>query len=239
MTTVLPLVEAFGPTIQGEGPATGRASTFVRFGGCNLSCSWCDSAYTWDGDRFDLREEITPTSADDIAAKVAALAGHVPIVVLTGGEPLLNQRNPAWGPLLRSLVVDQGRSLHVETNGTIVPNDTTLAWISTFVVSPKLPHAGPHRGKQNPALADGWTSIARDHDAHMKVVVETVEDIERAVVMAEAAGWPLDRVWVMPEGTTEEALAARWPVIASTAAAYGINASHRLHVLAWRDTRGH
>jgi 7-cyano-7-deazaguanosine (preQ0) biosynthesis protein QueE len=239
MSAVLPLVELFGPTLQGEGPATGRAATFIRFGGCNLSCSWCDSAYTWDGERFDLREEIALTEPSVIAARVAQLAGHVPLVVLTGGEPLLNQRNAAWPQLLRSLVVEQGRILHVETNGTLVPTPDTLTWVSTLIVSPKLPHAGLHRGKQDPALARGWATIARDHDAHLKVVVRDVEDVDRALRLALDWAWPLDRVWVMPEGTTGEVLAERWPTIADAAAARGINASHRLHVLAWRDTRGH
>lgn len=234
----LPVSELFGPTLQGEGPAAGRGALFLRLGGCNLSCSWCDSAYTWDGERFDLRAEITPRDANAIVQEARLLAGDVRVLVLTGGEPLLHQRNPAWMPLLDGLR-QYGFQVHVETNGTVEPTAETRSRVTTFVVSPKLPHAGAHRGHQSPAMAEAWGWISRVTDAHMKVVVQTIEDIDRALDLAESMGWPRDRVWVMPEGTTAEVLATRWPWVAQQAAARGINASHRLHVLAWGDDRGH
>ena len=49
----LVVAEVFGPTFQGEGPSTGQRAGFVRLGRCNLDCSWCDTPYTWDWERFD------------------------------------------------------------------------------------------------------------------------------------------------------------------------------------------
>lgn len=230
----LPLTETFGPTLQGEGPATGRTAWFIRFGGCNLSCSWCDSAYTWDSSRYQLREEIRHTPVGDIDAAVPDGA----LVVLTGGEPLLQQASTAWSRLLGGLR-RRGCTLHVETNGTIAPNDRTRELVETFIVSPKLPNAGRHRGQQDPALHRGWSAAARDGQAHLKIVCASPEDVDTAVGIAHDHGWPDRQVWVMPEGTTASTLNARWPALADAAARHGINATHRLHVLAWGDKRGH
>lgn len=229
----LPLVEAFGPTIQGEGPAAGRLASFVRFGGCNLTCTWCDSAYTWDGSRYDLRDEITMRTAADVLARIPA-AG---IVVVTGGEPLLNQRNPAFIALLESLQ-EQGREVHIETNGTIVPNADVCRLIDVFNVSPKLPHADAQTKRAQPVLAPGWSALHDTINAHLKVVVITEEDVKRAVQIARDGSWPEGRVWVMPEGTEKSVLDARWPDVCDWATAYGVNATHRLHVLSWGDERG-
>ena len=49
--------EIFGPTIQGEGPHTGRLVGFLRLAGCNLACSWCDTPYSWDWTKYDKAEE--------------------------------------------------------------------------------------------------------------------------------------------------------------------------------------
>ena len=80
----LPISEVFGPTLQGEGPHAGRTVQFIRLGGCNLSCSWCDTPYTWDASRFNLRQELTPMSVQEILDRIIP---GVPIV-LSGGEPL-------------------------------------------------------------------------------------------------------------------------------------------------------
>ncbi|MFT4471383.1 7-carboxy-7-deazaguanine synthase QueE [Arthrobacter sulfonylureivorans] len=234
MSDVLPFVETFGPTLQGEGAAAGRLSSFLRFGGCNLSCSWCDSPYTWDADRFDLRREISLLTVQEIVARVPA----APLLIITGGEPLLNQKKPAFVELLQHYK-DAGVELHMETNGTLVPNRDMVRLIDQFSVSPKLAHAGEHKRTQNRALAPGWLRVHDQTPAHLKVVCETAADVRETREMAEKHGWPLDRVWVMPEGTTSEVLNARWPEIATAATEQGINASHRLHVLAWTDARGH
>lgn len=227
----LPLVEAFGPTIQGEGPGAGRNAAFLRLGGCNLSCSWCDSAYTWDGQRFDLRQQITMATVDQIMGQLP----DAHIVVVTGGEPLLHQVNPLWRDLLTALSA-RYLELHLETNGTIAPTGLTEIAFAVINVSPKLPHAGPHRGRQNPEMSSAWAGVGQ---AVLKVVCRNASDVDEAVWLAKRMGFDLARLWVMPEGTTPQVLGTRWPAIAQAAAAAGINATHRLHVLAWNDERGH
>ncbi len=59
--------EVFGPTLQGEGPSAGQAAAFVRLGACNLSCAWCDTAYTWNRDKFDLSRELSVMRTEDVA----------------------------------------------------------------------------------------------------------------------------------------------------------------------------
>jgi organic radical activating enzyme len=230
----LPFVEGFGPTLQGEGPAAGRAASFIRFGNCNLSCTWCDSPYTWDTSRFSLKDEITQLTPAECLERVP----EAPIVVVTGGEPLMSQRKPAWGVFLAGLKA-RGAQVHIETNGTILPNEVTLRYVDVFIVSPKQGHAGAHKGNQNPALHTGWAELHDAHECHLKVVVEDAAGVAAAVDQADNHHWPRHKVWVMPEGTTAAVLAARFPEVATAAAEHRINASHRLHVLAWTDVRGH
>lgn len=230
----LPVSEQFSPTIQGEGPHAGRAVQFLRLGGCNLSCSWCDTPYTWDGKRFDLRVELTQRRAADIAN---ALIPGLPLV-LSGGEPLLHQGNAALRYVLGAATA-LGCSIHVETNGTIEPDQQMLGAAAVFAVSPKLTHAGTHRGRQDPALNPAWPLIARWHPGvFLKAVVRDGAEVEQVASWADEMGWPADKVWVMPLGTTTTDLLACWDEIASAAANARISASQRLHVLAWGDTKG-
>jgi len=228
---VIPVVEIFGPTLQGEGPAAGRGASFLRLGGCNLSCAWCDTPESWDGARFDLRKEMTPLTVRDMLTRLVPAE----IVVVTGGEPLLHQRNPEWSPLMAALAEEYGQ-VHFETNGTIAPTVETCTAASLFVVSPKMRHAGPHRGKQDPAMDPSWPLLEQ---AVAKIVVQTARDVQVAVDTAIEQGWSRDRIWVMPEGRTRAELDTRWPRIATAAASLGVNASHRLHLLAWSGERGH
>ncbi|MFF0413424.1 6-carboxytetrahydropterin synthase [Kitasatospora sp. NPDC004745] len=82
----LRITEKFRNTVQGEGPSTGRRAAFVRCC-CNLTCGWCDTPETWDTRRFNLTTESSWWAVEDLAAW--ALEGTEPIIVITGGEPLL------------------------------------------------------------------------------------------------------------------------------------------------------
>ena len=229
--TTVPVSEQFGPTLQGEGPYQGRAVQFLRLGGCNLSCSWCDTPYTWDGSRFDLRQELKPKSG---AAILQDLVPNVPLV-LSGGEPLLHQENSGLLWALRN----SGIEVHVETNGTLEPTRLFRRSVNWFGVSPKLSHAGLHRGKQDPALNSAWPGLSRkNHQIFLKVVVRNADDVAAVADWAKALGWPREQVWVMPLGTSTAELLAHWNEIATAAAERGINATQRLHVLAWGDCKG-
>src|SRR4051794_4076555 len=81
--------EVFGPTFQGEGRSLGRRCGFVRLGRCNLACTWCDTPYTWDWDRFDPAVELQRRTVTEIVSALEAMA--IDMVVITGGEPLLQQ----------------------------------------------------------------------------------------------------------------------------------------------------
>ncbi|MCE5347981.1 MAG: 7-carboxy-7-deazaguanine synthase QueE [Bacteroidales bacterium] len=82
--TSLPLVEEFY-TLQGEGYHTGKAAYFIRLGGCDVGCSWCDSRFAWDPDIHPMVE--TDTIIDNV------LKSGTDSVVITGGEPLMYNLN--------------------------------------------------------------------------------------------------------------------------------------------------
>jgi 7-carboxy-7-deazaguanine synthase len=232
--TTLVVSEIFGPTLQGEGPFAGRAVQFLRLGGCNLSCSWCDTPYTWDGSRFDLRTELTPMTASEI---VERLIPGLPLVI-SGGEPLLHQGNQAFHYVLYACT-QMGIQVHIETNGTLPPTPMVRDIVHAFAVSPKLRHAGPHRGSQSDLLHQDWPDVAKSSPfCALKVVVRDELDVAVVVEWAKVLGWPRGQVWVMPVGVSTSELLENWAGIASAAAAARINATQRLHVLAWGDTKG-
>lgn len=118
------LIEVFA-SVQGEGPEIGRSTVFVRFGGCDLRCRWCDSPGTWrptpgwrleteaGSERFLAREN--PVAVGELAERIEALsATPTTWISLTGGEPLLQPE--AVAALARTLSA-RGRRIYLETHG--------------------------------------------------------------------------------------------------------------------------
>ena len=100
--TLLPLMEEFY-TIQGEGFHTGTAAYFMRIGGCDVGCHWCDVKESWNA------ELHPPTSIDLIVANAIKYADTI---VVTGGEPLM------WDmTLLTQKLKEQNLKVHIETSG--------------------------------------------------------------------------------------------------------------------------
>ena len=227
----LRVAEIFGPTIQGEGPSTGQLCHFLRLSGCNLTCSWCDTPYTWDwrginGTIYDEAEESRLVRIDDVADQLAAARR----IVVTGGEPLMQQR--ALVELMGLLDVP----VEIETNGTITPNDALAGMSLRFNVSPKLTHSGVNVKKRlKPAALHHLKAL----DSVFKFVCADDLDVAEVAAIAQAVAINPERVWVMPLGTTRIQTATNLHRVAEAAIGHGFNVSTRLHVDLWNDQRGH
>ncbi|WP_344419588.1 7-carboxy-7-deazaguanine synthase QueE [Amycolatopsis minnesotensis] len=225
--------EVFGPTIQGEGPSAGRRASFIRLGACNLSCSWCDTPYTWDGSRFDLRTELARMPVQDIVDR--ALVGDPGLVVISGGEPLLHQHQPAWTELLRKLA--RSAEIEIETNGTIAPAGATLHYqpfALRYNVSPKLTHSGdPEHRRIRPEVLERFSDSAR---ASWKFVCATPADVDEVAELVDRYDLT-GPVWISPEGTTSKTVLIHTRLIADHVIKRGFNLGTRLHVLAWGNER--
>jgi 7-carboxy-7-deazaguanine synthase len=221
--------ETFGPTFQGEGPSAGQQAFFVRLATCNLTCTWCDSRFSWDWNRHDPRDESHRVAVDVLAETV--LAHQARLIVVTGGEPLLQQE-----PLidLLAILTGAGRRVEVETNGTLVPDPRLVALVERFNVSPKLAHAAmPATRRLVPAALRAFTESGK---AVFKIVLTGPGDVAELAEIQREFG--LDPVWVMPEATTPGAVLAGLRALAEPALAHGWNLGTRLHVLVWGDRRG-
>ncbi|MCH5210349.1 MAG: radical SAM protein [Oscillospiraceae bacterium] len=126
------IVEIFD-SIDGEGIRTGQPATFIRLAGCNLRCTYCDTAYALFGEEEPC--EYTEMTIDEIVSKVNRSYNRV---TLTGGEPLVHKDSVE---LIKKLM-DIGCEVNVETNGaadiTNIPRDDKLF----FTIDYKLPSSG-------------------------------------------------------------------------------------------------
>ena len=119
LTNTLPLMEHFY-TLQGEGYHQGKAAYFLRLGGCDVGCVWCDVKESWDASKHP---QHLPSELVDAVTKTPAK-----LVVITGGEPLMHDLGT-----LTSLLQAQGLATHLETSGAH-PLSGQWNWIC---VSPK------------------------------------------------------------------------------------------------------
>ena len=129
----LRIAEIFGPTIQGEGAVIGVPTVFVRAGGCDYRCSWCDSLHAVDS---KYRHDWTRMSAQDIVAKVEQLSGGEPLTIsLSGGNPAIQDFSS-----LISLGKDRGYGFAMETQGSVAQD--WFRELSMLILSPKPPSSG-------------------------------------------------------------------------------------------------
>lgn len=120
---MLPLMEEFY-TIQGEGYHKGTAAYFIRLGGCDVGCHWCDVKESWDA------EKHPPTPIEEM---VRNTVDHSDVVVITGGEPLMYNMNP-----ITKMLQGSGVQTHIETSGAH-PLTGTWDWICLSPKKRKLP----------------------------------------------------------------------------------------------------
>ncbi len=235
-------------TLQGEGVSAGLPAVFVRASLCNLHCRWCDTDHTWnfegtpwqhdkDADpnyrkhrKADVTIEVTP---EEIVERVAAFPCRR--VVLTGGEPLLQQE--AWLKVIAGLRSrDLDYFFEVETNGTRAPLPVFRASVNQFNISPKLANSGMDaKLRTDPAAI---ASFINEPKAWFKFVACDQSDVDEILAFAEAHAIPPNRILVMPEGRTSAELDRHAPDVAAGCLAHGWRFCDRLHVRLWGDVRG-
>jgi len=227
-SAMLKVSETF-ESLQGEGVSAGAPAIFVRLAQCNLHCVWCDTKYTWDFERYRYADEVHELPAREVSQLVNASSSRR--LVLTGGEPLLQQR--ALKEFFAGLAADI--LVEVETNGTIAPEPESLGRVNQWNVSAKLGSAGdPEHFRIRPEIL----AIFRDAGAYLKLVVRHAEDYAEADALLARVEWPNERVLLMPEASDREQLRARSFSVAEAARARGVRFSSRLHLELWGGRRG-
>jgi organic radical activating enzyme len=226
---VLRLSEIFD-SVQGEGASQGMPCRFVRLALCNLHCHYCDTKYTWDFEQFDYDSEVETSPLAPISEQFRTAPGKR--VVVTGGEPLLQQR------ALAKVLTDVPRDVfvEVETNGTRVPSAALLERIDQWNVSPKLSSAGdPESLRIKP---DALLALRDTGRAYLKLVVKSERDRDEAEALRQRFGFARERTILMPEAATRAELEARSPDVATWSQGLGVRFGTRLHISLWGGRRG-
>jgi 7-carboxy-7-deazaguanine synthase len=234
--------EIFGPTIQGEGPLIGRPTVFVRTGGCDYRCTWCDTLYAV---LPEYRNEWTPMTPPAIIARVNELAGAKAVLVsLSGGNPALQPLAP-----LIALGRENGHSFALEAQGSF--SQPWLAELDWLILSPKPPSAGVtvdwHAFEACLKAARGQPRCV------LKIVV--FNDADYSYAQAVAAHYPALPVYLQvgnpaplaaPSGVLSDRadiddLLQRFRWLAGKVTAdhwFAATVLPQLHVLAWGNKRG-
>ena len=220
-------------SLQGEGNCAGLNSLFLRFHFCNLTCTWCDTKYTWCA----ASGKFQPYSSAELKALIRAHSNQQ--VILTGGEPTLYR--------LDNLVVP-GKKYHVESNGVFIPTaplDITItdgtafrregmdeSVISHFnwVISPKLSNA------RQGINGEGLSFWAEKDYCIFKFIIRNAADLDEIALILKKFNIAGNKVYVGLEG---QSLASQLkPALVDEIIGRGFNFSPRLHVLLWGARRG-
>ena len=226
-------ISEYFESIQGEGNFSGVKSLFIRLQYCNLTCSWCDTKYSWNKSSGNFNQY----SSNDINEIIRSSKSYH--VIFTGGEPTLYRLD---------LLTNENRKYHVESNGTIIPvmplritlpdgslfsreaMDEKVISGFNWVISPKLSNS---RQKINPESIEFWAG--KDWGI-FKFIARTKSDIDEIDSFINKYSIDKTRVYIGIEGTSRESQLN--PDLADEIISGGFNFSPRLHVLLWGDVRG-
>ena len=239
MTEAIRVSEIFGPTIQGEGPVIGVPTVFVRTGGCDFRCSWCDSLHAVDAEYRHTWAPMTPRAVMD---EVRRLSGGTPLMVtLSGGNPAIQP----LGPLI-DLGRAEGYRFGLETQGSVARD--WFGMLDMLVLSPKPPSSGM---ETDWAALQACVAAAGDAPSALKIVV--FDEADFAYARDVAARHPGLPVYLQPgnhtppppdddSATVDQAgIDARMRWLVDRVIAEGWHEARvlpQLHVMLWGNKRG-
>jgi len=244
METDYLLVSDDGPgfhTIEGEGELIGKPSVFLRLFGCNLTCKgWatpdspngCDSYISWSKKNTYTFEEMFKFYEEN---KLVEKLERGDVWKITGGEPMLRQE-----PILKFVEQFTARyrftpRVDIETNGTIIPSPTWLAWPhdTTFTVSPKMSNNGDPEIKRYNRATLKWHV---NNGSCFKFVVNTPEDLKELYekyINEPNIKVPKNRIWLMVMAGSRTEHVERAAQVAELCKEHGFNFSPRLQLIIW------
>ena len=234
MSETIRISEIFGPTIQGEGALIGQPTVFVRTGGCDYRCAWCDTLHAVDS---EFRHEWKPMNAEEIMAEVEKLSGGKPLMVsLSGGNPAIQPLKP---------LIDLGHKKNyrfaLETQGSIAQD--WFANLDVLTLSPKPPSSDMDTDWN---AFDACVEAAQGKpETALKIVIFDVVDY--AYAQEAAKRYPYLKLYLQPgnhqvEGSTDtDALneRMRW-IVEKVQQDKWFNACvlPQLHVMLWGNQKG-
>ena len=217
-------------SIQGEGNNAGKPAVFLRTAECNLKCVWCDTKYTWDWKNYDYSKEVNEISIKEVRQSLEQF--RVRHLVITGGEPLMQQDDLA--ELLTFL--KPKFYVEVETNGTILPNNTLSVLVDQWNVSPKTKNSG------NPLemceVNECYTFFSKKKNCYFKYVVESEDDLIEINQLISKHNLEKKRVLLMTQAMTKEEILAKEKNVFTLSKKNSLGFSPRLHVMKWGSQRG-
>ncbi|RPJ33877.1 MAG: 7-carboxy-7-deazaguanine synthase QueE [Verrucomicrobiaceae bacterium] len=235
-------------TIQGEGVSAGLPAVFIRASRCNLHCVWCDTDHTWnfEGTPWPHEKDAVPGYAKyrkaDVTFEITSagaaqriLEFTCPRVVITGGEPLLQEE--AFLEMMRQIREEMPECVfEVETNATRIPCPAFADAVDQFNISPKLSNAGmPESMRLND---DALRYFAASPKAWFKFVVSSPVDLAEIKMLQSRYEIPRGRILLMPEGRTSNELDKTAAQLADLCRELGFRFCDRLHIRLWGDRRG-
>jgi 7-carboxy-7-deazaguanine synthase len=218
-------------SIQGEGKTAGIPAVFLRLRACNLLCEWpCDTIEVWRQGKSWTFENILHTWEENGWINALRKGSHL---VLTGGEPLLQQEELA--KFLKLL--PEGIFIEVETNATITPSRELDPFITLYNVSPKTANSGIR--KERRYRSETLDHFARSNKAIFKFVVESSKDVEEILGdFITPFAIIRQRVFLMPQCSDRKGHIEKSGPLVDLCKEYHLNFSPRLQLLLWDKTTG-
>ena len=234
MSETVRISEIFGPTIQGEGALIGQPTVFVRTGGCDYRCVWCDTLHAVDS---AYREDWKPMRAEDIMSEVERLSGGKPLMIsLSGGNPAIQDLSE-----LIELGHARGYEFALETQGSIA--QSWFEKLDVLTLSPKPPSSTM---ETDFAALDQSIEAAGDKpEIALKIVI--FDEADYAYAKSIAARYPAVPLYLQPgnhkvEGESDvEGLNKRMLWLIERAAQdnwFNVTILPQLHVMLWGNKRG-
>ena len=176
-----PVVEIFGPTIQGEGAEAGLPCHFVRLGGCDYRCTWCDTMYAVEP--AEVRRNSERLSTEQIVDRLQGLSGAPQWVILSGGNPALHE----LGALVQVLH-EVGQKVAVETQGSIWRG--WLSDVDRLTISPKPPSSGMATRSHRSQVEEFMSRALSTNSAGSVLKIVCFDEEDLAWAKEIATSWP-------------------------------------------------